>query len=571
MATWSSDDSKVITSQTCVLKLTDVEIIPGSQILYVWDSMNGLCLIGIPSAHQKACPVLASHPLDTSIVMSASLDGFIKVWNIENGNCEFSHFNTHQYGSLENFSDKGKVCGYLDGTFSPDGMNLVLTDDTGRISVLDALGSQRDQEINNVSVHDHAPSWMQEQYFANDYYDLFYDRNGYCIERGSRLPPYIAPGAARCNHIGNAHSDSIQIMFSGLKGPVPITEIEAKTRRDEIRALSVQVRKFGGILTKNVAGKRHLIELRPNAASHVKSVSTLDHNITAQSISSVAVVPRTLGSNRDSPRGTRRNLSINYRWIDFDEAAGNDDESNEDSDDEDFRDGRRLLNTDDEEENENVDDDNDDDVTEEYENQTSIRRRRINALSSRQRAARSRRRRDIVHRNVETVPTRISARQSSRISRGRTNNIGTDDDDDEVEEMLSHNTQPFGEYVKDYTELGHLFKLPRENDDIHRNWALREDCVDGYTGWKTYLPQVGDFVVYIPKLHSETLKHYPVCETTSGAPWKETFWQKNYPWPVVQCRVNNVRYRFPYSEYFGNRSRYVYHFGYLFYTCFNNI
>jgi WD40 repeat protein len=179
LATWSSDDSKVITSQTCVTKLTDTEIVPGSQVLYVWDSLTGSCLLGIPSAHVKACTVVAPHPLDASIIMSAGLDGFIKIWDLEYGKCEFSFLNTHEYGCLENLSDKGKTCGYLDGTFSPDGMNLVLTDDTGRITVLDALGNSRkskdssEQDSNTISNEERAPLWMQEQYFANDYYELF--------------------------------------------------------------------------------------------------------------------------------------------------------------------------------------------------------------------------------------------------------------------------------------------------------------------------------------------------------------------------------------------------------------
>jgi hypothetical protein len=540
VATWSSDDSKVITSQTCVTKLTDTEIVPGSQILYVWDSFTGTCLLGIPSAHTKACTVVASHPLDASIIMSAGLDGYIKIWDLDSGKCEFSFLNMHEYGCLENLSDTGKTCGYLDGTFSPDGMNLVLTDDTGRISVLDALGTSRDpndrsEQNSNITKEENAPLWMQEQYFANDYYDLFYDRNGYCIERGSRLPPHLAPGAARCNHVGHAYSELTQSMLAGLKGPMPITESKAREKRDEIRELSFHVRKVGGILSQNVLGKRNLVEMRPDVASHINTVvTTAKSTLSSESHSPTA---RTRTVTREQSSGSRRNMSSNYRWLDFDEGAQNDDESNDDSNDEDFREGRRIQNDDDDEEESLAD----------YSTQTSVRRRRMNALSRRSRA-----RRQNARTTAEIVPIRSSTRQTSR----RINEDYIDEsDEDAFEEMLSNNTQPFGEYIADYTELGHLFKLPREEDDIHREWALREDCVDGYTGWRTYSPQVGDIVAYIPKLHSQTLKSYPICESSSGAPWKGLSWQKSHPWPVVQCKVKSIRYRFPYSGYFGNRSR----------------
>jgi hypothetical protein len=547
LATWSSDDSKVITSQTCVTKLTDTEIIPGSQVLYVWDSATGSCLLGIPSAHMKACTVVASHPLDASIIMSAGLDGYIKIWDLEYGKCEFSFSNTHEYGCLENLSDKGKTCGYLDGTFSPDGMNLVLTDDTGRISVLDALGISRElndsseEDSNTVPNNERAPLWMQEQYFANDYYDLFYDQNGYCIERGSRLPPHLAPGAARCNHVGQAYPEPIQRLLTGVKGPMPITESKAKEKRDETRELSVHVRKVGGILSRNVLGKRNLVELRPDVASHIKTtINVIKDTPSAESSSPTA---RTRTISREQSNGSRRNMSSNYRWLDFDESALNDDESIDDSNDEDFREGQRIQNDNDD------DDDDEDESLGDFNSQASVRRRRLNVLSRRNRTRRRNERT-----NVEIVPIRSSTRQTSR----RINEDYIDEsDEDAFEEMLSNNTQPFGEYVTDYTELGHLFKLPREEDDIHRDWALREDCVDGYTGWKTYCPQVGDIIAYIPKLHSQTLKSYPVCESSSGAPWKGPTWQRNHPWPVVECKVKSIRYRFPYSGYFGNRSRYV--------------
>ena len=211
---WTNDDLKIITSQSCPLKETGTETIPGLHVLQVWDSWTGLYLVGLHLAYNTSCPVLISHPLNSDILASVGLDGYLKVWNLDNGACIFFHQNDLQYGAMEVTNNHMKVCGYLDGNFSPDGLSLVLTDDMGRITLVDILQLvDTSSSVIATSVSSAVtslPEWTKEQYFASDYYDLFYNASNNCIEVGSQQPPHIAPLVARYDHGGAPYSESVQ-------------------------------------------------------------------------------------------------------------------------------------------------------------------------------------------------------------------------------------------------------------------------------------------------------------------------------------------------------------------------
>ena len=546
MAAWTSDDKKIVTSQCCVVTTNSSDIIIGSQIVRVWDSKTGQCLIDLPSIHSKSCPVLISHPLDPSILVSAGLDGFVHVWNLDTGTCLFSHQNIHKYGSVETTNDRGSICGYLDGGFSPDGLILILTDDKGRISLIDTFQAEIDisDSIDEVdggqssSKQCIAPLWMQEQYFANDYYELYYDPNGYCIERGSRQPPHLAPEAARCNHIGSAYGAVLQAALTTLPGPSPLLEEEVRLHRDDLRQKSFEVRKPGGILAQNVIGTRTLIESYPNKSTHIigRGNTELVTPETTTHHTHTSVAPL----QPENARPRNRQLSSRYRWIDYDDTTRDDDIVEEVESDYD--------------ENENtfaqIDEESDGSPSRNRRNrsQPSARtRRRNNRIETRRENERFE---DI----VSNEPIRSSARQSAR-SNSRTSHQYDDEDSDGsiFDEMLSANTSPGGEFITDYTDLGHLFKLP-SGGALNREWLSRNSCIESHTGLKTFTPQVGDSVVYIPRAHSDTLVAFPICNNSStGAPWKT--WPNIGHWPVVQCEVKNIRYRFPYNGHYGNKSQ----------------
>jgi WD40 repeat protein len=168
VAAWTHDDSYILTSQSVLVKESGTDIQPGSLFICMWDSKSGRCLISISGAHTSQCQVVLPHPMDASILCTASTDGFVKVWDWTQGKCIFTHRNKNE--SVQPNNQK-KIGGYLDGSFSPDGNIIVLTDDTGEITVLDSITKEDDPpNTSNELV------WMREQYFANDYYDLAYDR-----------------------------------------------------------------------------------------------------------------------------------------------------------------------------------------------------------------------------------------------------------------------------------------------------------------------------------------------------------------------------------------------------------
>lgn len=543
IATWTSDDSKVVTSQCCPVSASGSNIVPGSQVVHVWDSMTGYCIITLPSAHTKPCSVLISHPFDPTVMASAGADGFARIWNLNTGNCLFSHENIHRYGSTETPSDRGMHCGYLDGSFSPDGLNLVLTDDKGRITVIDSFPEdvdiyEVDESATKCSI---APLWMQEQYFANDYYELFYDSNGYCIERGSRQPPHLAPGAARCNHTGSAYNITIQDCLRFSPGPSPLSELEVRTNRDKLRLLSYEIRKPGGVLSQNVHGKRPLIEAYPTSNAHIITDGTVPQTLTETQIQSN--VAQTSSENTQHSNN-RRQLSSRYRWIEDDGGVQDDDGGDEvESDYEEV-------------DNAVVRSDRSPSRTRRSRNnnrQPSARTMRLNNRNESRQLNESDSSDESMEERANNQPTRASARQaaSQRIYAQNYEDEGSDGSD--IEEMLSANTSPSGEYIKDYTDLGHLFKIPA-NVEIERKWVTRSSCIEGYTGWKTFAPQAGDSVVYIPRAHADMLDTFPICNNSStGAPWQS--WPTSCNWPVVQCVVKNIRYRFPYHGHLGTKAQ----------------
>ena len=169
VAVWTHDDSYIITSQCVLIKENKRPIQPGSQFLCLWDSKSGQCLIGISGAHTLNCQVVIPHPMDASIFCTGSIDGTAKVWDWTQGKCIFSHRNKVELGPPD--PKKPSFAGYLDGSFSPDGSAIVLTDECGQITVLDSISKEDNPPNSGNSL-----KWMREQYFANDYYDLAYDR-----------------------------------------------------------------------------------------------------------------------------------------------------------------------------------------------------------------------------------------------------------------------------------------------------------------------------------------------------------------------------------------------------------
>lgn len=485
VACWIKDDTKIMTSQCEYARQNANEIIPGSQYIFLWDASNGNCLLGIASAHTKQCAVVIPHPFLTDIFCSAGADGFAKVWSWESGECIFEHKNVAATGPVDP-NDRGKSVGYLDGHFSPDGSALVLSDDTGRVSYFDS--SPPPQSTG-------PPGWMKEQYFSNDYYDLFYDENGYCVERGSELPPHLAPKGSRCTHSGVAFSSHLHDRFRKLNGPIPISVDASRFLRQAQREKSASVLSTSFPRIPSMVGRFH------GSTTKVFNDTKSSSSVIADSSSNHS----SIGSSPTREPRSVRQLSSNWRWRDYDDIErelGNDDGVEPDSDDEEFDPTSDLRAT------ARVAEDSDSD-----ENLAATEL--LDAEDARSR------------------PAPLSERVQSE----------DEDSAGEFVEFMSTNNTPSGPFVADYDH--HVFKLTSRSqaNNLHREWVTRNESTSCYEGRKIYTPQVGDVVVYVPRVHFESIKDLPVLE----APFMK--WPEDTSWPVVKCTIRNVRYRFPFIQY----------------------
>lgn len=502
VAVWTCDDTKVITSQSELLKQNGNDIVVGSQYLFLWDSYSGHCLLGIPEAHSMPCPVVLPHPFLPSIICSAGADGVVRLWDWDSGKCIFLHTNIADFGPIET-RERGTNFGYLDGEFSPDGTTLVLTDDSGRLTVLDSSnigeGSRDMVEAKARS----SPDWMKEQYFSNDYYDLFYDVNGYCVERGSERPPHLAPTGARCSHSGAPFSAGVNETLKCLRGPMPLCNNVARWHRQVVRECARkmtlrQVHLKGNLNRQYEATSTILVRHGSKSTSLLKPTAQGPPSGTPQASRSQN------GALAGSSHRSSRHLSSNYRWSDDADIEMADDEPDHESDDEDFE------------------------LT--ISNNGGSRARGPAVVDSESE--------DLELEDDQLNPSRSSSRHRLVVAEEE------DESGDEFDEYVSMNNSPTGPFMADYDT--HFFRMPSRElgNHVQRHWLHRNESSSSHGGRKLYTPQVGDVVVYIPQAHLGSLTEYPGVQTP---PWQH--WPDDATWPVVQCYVRNIRYRFPYKDY----------------------
>lgn len=558
VATWTADDARILTSQCCLVKEGSPEIVEGSQYVLVWDSRSGQCLLGISAAHNSQVPVLIPHPKIPSLMCSAGSDGVAKLWDLEKGSCLHMHENkVLNIGPGSDSNEQQRThSGYLDGSFSPDGLTLVLTDDCGRFTLFNVAHNSSGENDSGTSSslrrsstsNQRIPSWMKEQYFANDYYELYFDTNGYCVERGSGQPPHLAPRSARCSFTGSPWAEEVNDTFAHLVGPLPLSEDACRRSRSEIRYNSVLSET--GCSTEN--NRANLVSyfdplrtvLIDGKSSSVVSVSDLSsgNEATRQPSHAAGHANGQHGPTQRNRSQNIRTLSSNYRWRGYEdimaEEAARAEE--EDADDDDYAPAAQPP----------VRDEylSDDFVTSESEDDEEESRRftRRSTRSGRNRRRRREREQALSYEErSRSRPTRVSARQ---LSRSQAEHYPAESDSDAfVEEFLSTNNTPSGRYVEDYTVTGHFFKLP-DSGRVRRQWLLRTENQTSHSGVKNYAPQVGDSVVYIPRAHYETLKLFPSLD----APWRK--FERGARWPVVRCSIKDIRYRFPYEAYYRSQS-----------------
>jgi len=125
-------------------------------------------------------------------------------------------------------------------------------------------------------------------------------------------------------------------------------------------------------------------------------------------------------------------------------------------------------------------------------------------------------------------------------------------------------------FKNDYSASGHFWRMPRSGSAsstnnnstiLERKWLCITESKSGLQCQKSYAPQVGYSVIYIPRVHCEVLSSFQ--ETSpNGLPWHQFPDNANslnahsggYYWPFVKCTVENIRYRFPYETYYKEKS-----------------
>jgi hypothetical protein len=446
----------------------------------------------------------------------------VKIWDWASGECKFQHKNTVDFGPIDP-NDVGKVSGYLDGAFSPCGTKLVLTDDSGRVTICElqlpataptteVVRPPRGQDAS----HEIPLSMMREQYFANDYYDLRYDVNGYCVESGSGQPPHLAPRGARSSHTGNPWPEDFNDAFLSIVGPSPLPVQECRWQRNQVRARWNSAHDVTTLTRSNTLPKKGIAlgEYNPQTTKVIRVDGTGGDNGNRM----LQTSERSRERNGRAPR-----LSSNFRWRDYSDLLR--EEGNEadevDTDDEEFELQPRGTTA-------NLNDNSDDSELERDEQGMQ----RLEAESTRSQRAYRRQLRSTFEAQ-QNAPSRMSTRRSAPVD--------SDSSGGEFEEFISTNNTPSGPHVDDYRF--HFFRC-LDGLPVARQRLRRLESLTSYKGHKNYTPQVGDTVVYIPRAHFEALKKFP----TLPAPWQT--WPKEPALPFVRCTILDIRFRFPYKDYF---------------------
>ena len=573
VAVWTAHDLYIVTSQSIPAKQSlsshsrsaaansGLGILPLSQVLQVWDSRDGQCLLSIQGAHSAPCNIVLPHPLDPSILLSAGSDGVALIWDIASGSKVFSYENRLTHGAMAEVEHNSKLCAFLDGSWNETSGVILLTDDYGRILLFGIADYARPLSAPTV------PSWMNEQYFASDYYEMLYDSHGYALDARSNLPPHLAPRAVRCTHTGTSIGDTINHALLSLKGPWPVCEkkcFEEKmglmhrafaVRCHLARDFSRQLRSTNGTSTV-ILGKPHGGVLIYGPIAHdVEALSSNAfggaNNFAANSILRGATGSNSFRSTRTIGNRPARSLSSRYHYLEYEDIVSSDEEDNNDEEflpgqRDDRRLGRGAVASESAANADSVtgsssgsggldDSTSDDESNNSISNSNSPRRLRSGRRSEgRGRTLRGQGRSSSGHRSSRQANRRHAnhARENAtRSSHAQVNNDNSlsvrrvssraahrnnrykeshEDETSDIEELLSPNSPPKskdaynGNYYDDL-QAGHLWKLPRGKKDVYRDWLRRDESRSGYTGKKSYAPQVSKVLFYLIFEHQRTV------------------------------------------------------------------
>lgn len=294
---WSCDDKIIFTTQSCRADDNATLFLEGTHALCMWDSYTGDHLLRVESSHESWSSALVPHPILPMMITTAGSDGRINCWDLDKTDCFDTFLNP-------NCDGKNSPNGYLDVQFSPDGLNIVATDERGGITILGTTTPLSSNES----------KFLSQQYFTNDYLDLDYHQiTGNCIIRELGMPPHLMPGS-RCFEGPDGvqcYPPKLANKLHNISGPLPLPKMITRLQRDDIR----------------LRGQNIHIEYNSLLLPKMKSRCKVIYNTDQKHI-------------KTSKKRTVSQLSRNYRWGDaYEDYVSSDD--NDDTD-EDYEEGNKI-------------------------------------------------------------------------------------------------------------------------------------------------------------------------------------------------------------------------------------
>ncbi|MCO5554971.1 hypothetical protein L7F22_008511 [Adiantum nelumboides] len=129
----------------------------------VWNAVDG-SLVHSLTGHTKSTFVVDVHPFNPRIAMSAGYDGRVIIWDIWEG----QPVRIYETGDFQ----------IVDGSFSPDGTSLVVSDEVGQFYLL-TTGEGKSQKDAKF-----------DQFFLGDFRPLVRDLQGNVLDQETQLPPH---------------------------------------------------------------------------------------------------------------------------------------------------------------------------------------------------------------------------------------------------------------------------------------------------------------------------------------------------------------------------------------------
>jgi len=223
---WSAHDEYVITAQSRKSAGASADGGQGNdwvQLVKVWDSLSGSLLRKL-NGHSQMVQVMRTHPICSSILLTAGYDGKLTVWNVETGEAIACHYNhvRQQYDAHQTLA-VGELCAYHDGCWTADGTQFIIGDSLGQVSFLAVT-----ENLAAKTFAEEAP----EQYFRSDYEPLMWDSWGYTLESHTGLPPHLTPAGALMNFAGHPYDFAFKSEdpMKELPGPAPLTAAQNRSR-----------------------------------------------------------------------------------------------------------------------------------------------------------------------------------------------------------------------------------------------------------------------------------------------------------------------------------------------------